>query len=53
MMELATKTKTADNRIASQRAVRGTMCSLLRAQGRRSRLSTRGYDRRQAGVNSE
>src|SRR5271155_592018 len=32
MMELATKTKTAESRIGSQRVARGTMCSLLRTQ---------------------
>jgi hypothetical protein len=31
MTELATKTMTADSRIGSQRAVSGTMCSLLKA----------------------
>ena len=40
MTELATKTKTADSRIGSQRAARETMCSLLRRK--RDRLDFAG-----------
>src|SRR2546422_4234781 len=41
MMELATKTMTADSRIGSQSAVRGTMRSLLRLRGRMHGFPTR------------
>src|ERR1022692_2850049 len=50
MMELATKTNTADSRIGSQRAVRETMCSLLKAQEQMPGLRTRGYDSGEVAV---
>src|SRR5580693_5614097 len=45
MMELATKTITAESTMGNQRAARETMGSLLRARSnlRMSGLSTRGY----------
>src|SRR5260370_32749876 len=43
MMELATKTMMADSSIGSQRAVRGTMRSLLRVRGRMPESSRRNY----------